>query len=84
MGLPVEPVTLSQGQIQELAERLSLLRHNVNNHLSLIVAALELIRRKPELAPRFLDNLAQQPDKIIEEMRAYSEHLEKTCGITRP
>ena len=46
MALPSEPVTFSPGELQELNRKLSDMRHDINNHLSLIVAALELIRYK--------------------------------------
>ena len=65
MALPQNPVTLTPEQIGELNEKLSKTRHDVNNCLSLIVAAIELTRRKPELAARMTDTIAQQPDKII-------------------
>lgn len=83
MALPQTPVTLTPEQIGELNEKLSRTRHDVNNCLSLIVAAIELMRRKPELAPRMTDTIAQQPDKIIAELRAFSAEFEQTFGITR-
>ena len=52
MATPTEPVTLSAKQVQELDEKLTTLRHDVNNHLSLVMAAVELIRRRPEIADR--------------------------------
>ncbi len=83
MALPQTPVTLTPEQIEELNEKLSKTRHDVNNCLSLIVAAIELTRRKPELAARMTDTIAQQPDKIINELRDFSAEFEKTFGITR-
>lgn len=83
MGLPNQPVTLSPEQIEELNKKLSTMRHNVNNHLALIVAGTELIRRKPELAAKFLDSIGQQPDRIMSEMRAFSDQFEAMCQITR-
>jgi len=44
MAFPTEPVTLTVGELQELNRKLSDMRHDINNHLSLMVAALELIR----------------------------------------
>lgn len=82
MGLPDQPVTILPGQIAELNQKLSNLRHNVNNHLSLIVAAAELIRRKPEIAPRLIDSLVEQPQKIINELKLFSAELEGALGIT--
>ena len=83
MGLPQNPVTLTPAQVEELNAKLSDARHNVNNYLSLIVAATELIRRKPEMTPRMLETVGQQPDKITSELRKVSELFEQTLGITR-
>jgi hypothetical protein len=83
MALPQNPVTLTPEQIGALNEKLSKARHDVNNCLSLIVAAVELTRRKPELAARMTDTIAQQPDKIIGELRAFSAEFEQAFGITR-
>lgn len=83
MAMPQSPVTLTPEQVAALNEKLATTRHDINNHLSLIVAALELIRRKPEMTPRLLDNIAQQPDKIIAQMRGFSNEFERTFGITK-
>lgn len=82
MGLPHQPVPLSPEQVAELSRKLSDLRHNVNNHLALMVAALELIRRKPEMIQRMVDNLTEQPQKILDEIKKFSEELEKVLRIT--
>ena len=58
MGLPQNAITLTPEQIAALNEKLSVTRHDINNHLSLIVAAVELLRRKPEMAPKLLDSLS--------------------------
>jgi len=50
MALPTNPVTLSSGELKELNQKLSDMRHDINNHLSLIVAALELIRHRMKKA----------------------------------
>ena len=83
MAMPQSPVTLTPEQIAGLNEKLSVTRHDINNTLSLIVAAVELIRRKPEMTPRLLESIGQQPDKIIAQMRAFSTEFEQTFGITR-
>jgi len=46
--VPSQPVTLSVEQIEELNQKLSNMRHDINNNLSLILAATELIRHKPQ------------------------------------
>jgi uncharacterized coiled-coil DUF342 family protein len=83
MGLPTAPVTLTVEQIDDLYKRLSNLRHDVNNHLSLIVAAAELIKLNPDLVKRMCATLAEQPPKISEEMTKFSAAFEDLLGITR-
>jgi len=41
MGLPIQPVTLTVEQLGELNRQLGNMRHDINNNLSLIVAAAE-------------------------------------------
>jgi hypothetical protein len=83
MGLPEKTVALSPEQIAELNKKLSTMRHNVNNYLAMIVAASELLKRKPELADRMIDNILQQPEKIISEVRTFSDDFESFLGISR-
>jgi hypothetical protein len=83
MALPNTPVTLTVEQIDQLNRRLSTMRHDVNNHLSLIVAAAELIRFNPEMIPRMSTTLVEQPGKITEQMNQFSLELERALGITR-
>lgn len=82
MGLPDAPLTLSPAEIVELNHKLSTMRHNINNHLALIVAAVEVIKRKPEMGPKLLENMAQQPDKIINEVRKFSLDFEHTLRLS--
>lgn len=83
MALPINPVTLSVEQINELNQKLSELRHDVNNNLSLIMATVELIRRRPESANRLLGALDEQPRKVVESVSQFSRHLEALLHITR-
>jgi hypothetical protein len=83
MGLPTQPVQLSVEQIDDLNRKLSSMRHDVNNQLSLILAAIELIRYKPDMLQRMTENLIQQPPKITETMSKFSLEFEKVFGITR-
>jgi hypothetical protein len=84
MALPTEPVTLSVEQINELNRKLSAMRHDVNNQLSLIMAAVELIRRRPEGAERMLAMLVEQPHKISESLTKFSGDVEAALRITKP
>ncbi len=84
MAAPQQPVSLSPEQIADLNRKLSDARHNVNNYLALIVAATELMRRKPETAERMLNTLAEQPERIVAELQKFSRDFEQTLGINRP
>jgi hypothetical protein len=84
MTLPHKPVTLSLEQIAGLNQKLADLRHDVNNNLSLIAAAAELIRRNPESAGRLSNTLVEQPQKISGTIAQFSRDLETALGITRP
>jgi len=84
MPLPSEPVTLSVKQIAELNEKLGTLRHDVNNNLSLITAATELMRRRPETAERMWGTLVEQPHKVAESVSQFSRELEALLHITKP
>jgi hypothetical protein len=83
MGKLYEPVTLSPEQIETLNQKLSDMRHDVNNFLSLVVAAAELIRHKPEMTERMTNTVAEQPPKIIKAITQFSKEFEETFGITR-
>jgi len=84
MLLPDRPVTLNVEQIGELNNKLAALRHDVNNNLALIIAAVEIIRRKPESAERMWNGLTDKPHKIAGSVAQFSLELEKALGITRP
>lgn len=80
MSTSNDAVTLTREQVEELNRSLSHLRHNVNNHLSLIVAAAELVRRKPDMAARMMANLVEQPQKIVEEIRRFSDDFNRVLA----
>ncbi|HZR19831.1 MAG TPA: hypothetical protein VFE51_21275 [Verrucomicrobiae bacterium] len=84
MGLPTEPVTLTVAQLDELNRKLANMRHDINNNLSLIVAAMELIRHKPQMTERMMATLGEQPAKIGDAIGKFSAEFERTFGITRP
>ncbi len=84
MGLPNQPVTLDVEQIDELNKKLAGMRHDINNTLSLIVAAAELMRVKPQMAERMLATMMEQPAKITASMGEFTASFERTVGITRP
>jgi two-component sensor histidine kinase len=83
MPPPYGPLTLAPADLQELERLLSELRHNINNNLSLIVAATELIRRKPEIAARMMETIAQQPPKVLNELKVFSDRVEAILQIVK-
>jgi hypothetical protein len=83
MAAPTEPLTLTPEQLNELNQHLSHMRHEINNQLSLIVAALELLRFKPEMRDRMLSTMGQQPPKIMAEVTKFSAEFERICKIPR-
>jgi len=84
MPLPSQPVTLTVEQLANLNGKLSTMRHDINNHLSLIIAAVELIRHKPQMAERMMATLIEQPPKISATLLKFSAEFDRTLGITRP
>ena len=83
MGLPAQAVSLNPEDVAELNRKLADLRHGINNHLTLVVTALELIRRKPESAQRLAESLVDQPRRIREDINQFSLDFEQALGITR-
>jgi hypothetical protein len=83
MGIPKVPPALNEEQLIELNSKLSHMRHEINNQLSLVVAALELIRFRPEMRERMINTLGEQPPKIMAEVAKFTAEFEQTFGITR-
>lgn len=83
MGLPLKPITLSPEQVADLNQKLSVMRHNVNNHLALFTAAGEILQIKPDSVARVAGYLQERPEQISQEIRAFSDEFERLCGITR-
>jgi hypothetical protein len=81
MPLPDQPVSLTVEQIAELNSKLSAMRHDINNHLSLIIASVELIRYKPETAERMMTTLVEQPPRIASALQRFSAEFEQALGI---
>ena len=83
MAVSIQPVTLAPEQVAELHGKLAEFRHNLNNHLTLIMSAAELIKRKPEAALRMADTILTPSRKILDEIQVLSRELERGLGITR-
>lgn len=83
MVLPEQPVTLTVEQIAALNQELATMRHDINNNLSLVMAAVELIRAKPQLTERMVGTLVEQPPKISQAMMSFCAQFEKALEIKR-
>jgi len=83
MAKPTKPVALSMEQIGELNQKLSTLRHDMNNSLSLIAATVSLIRHRPTVTEQMWNTLAEQPRKIGDSFSQFARDLEAVLHITR-
>lgn len=83
MAKPTKPVTLSMEQIGELNQKLSTMRHDLNNSLSLIAASVSLIRHRPTVTEQMWNTLAEQPRKIGDSFSQFARDLETVLHITK-
>lgn len=83
MEIPTNPVTVTPEQLKEINKKLSHMRHEINNQLALVVAALELIRFRPEMRDKMLETVGQQTPKITAELVKFSTEFEQMFGISR-
>ena len=83
MGVPNTPPKLTEAQLAELNAKLAHMRHEINNQLALVVAALELLRFRPEMRDKMLITISQQPPMIIAEVAKFSAEFEQAFGATR-
>ena len=81
MSTTAETVTLTRQQVEELTKQLATMRHDVNNNLSLVVAAAELIKFNPASAERMANTLAEQPPKIGEHLAKFNAAFERALGL---
>lgn len=78
-----EPVTLTPEAVRSLLKDLSQARHDVNNSLALISAAVELIKMQPESLSKLLPTLSEQPDRIAKSLSSLSVRLEQSVAPQR-
>lgn len=83
MGLPTQTVTFNPDQVAELNRMLADARHAINNHLTVITTAIELIRRDPSAAARLVQTMTGRPELIRKEMLQFSSAYEQAFGIPR-
>ncbi|HOX58636.1 MAG TPA: hypothetical protein P5205_20070 [Candidatus Paceibacterota bacterium] len=75
---------MTAAQVTELNSKLSLMRHDINNYLSLIVASVELIRYRPETAESMMETITKQPQRIGDALQKFSAEFERLLGVTGP
>ena len=83
MPVTTQDAQLSAEQVKDLNGKLATMRHDINNALSLMLAATELIRHKPAMAEKMLETLCEQPSKVTEAIGKFSNEFESTFGIKR-
>jgi adenosine/AMP kinase len=83
MLLPSQPVILTVEQLADLNQKLSVMRHDINNGLAVTIAVAELMRRKPQNAENMADSLIEQARKIGAAILQFSKEFDSASGITR-
>lgn len=81
MALPNQPVTLTVQQIEELNSKLSHLRHQVNNYISIMTMAADVAQFKPEMVRKMPSIIVEQSGNIKDQVKSFSETLERMLGI---
>jgi len=77
------PLLLQGEDITHLRGQFALMRDNVTNCLSLIVAAADLIEFNPETTERMISSLLEQPARIAEELGEFGVEFDRVLGIVR-
>jgi len=83
MAPEVKSLQLSLEEVEQLNQKLIQTRHTINNQLSLIIAAVELMKRKPDAAERLIEEMATQPSRIAAEIEEFSRLFEITLRTGR-
>lgn len=81
--LPDNPVTLNTQQIDEFNRKLSKMRHDIANHLTVVITAAELASHAPERAKDHLVLLLGQTPKITEAVKGFTAEFDRILGISR-
>ncbi|MEO7297357.1 MAG: hypothetical protein ABI042_02130 [Verrucomicrobiota bacterium] len=81
MPIPNNPVTLTPQQVDELYKKLAKMRHDINNHLSLIGFAVEILRTKTDMVERMIGTISDQSPKIQADLAKYTAEFEQALGM---
>jgi hypothetical protein len=80
--LPAAPVTLAVGQVNDLNQRLSEMRHDIRNRLAVIVAVAEIIKLNPTRNLEKLSGILDEIPRILERISEFTGEFEKTLSIS--
>jgi N-acetylmuramic acid 6-phosphate (MurNAc-6-P) etherase len=83
MVLPTHTITLTSEQVQALHQSLEDMRHSINNQLSVVVAAVDVVTKTPGIDGRIILLLEGHSGKIAEEVSSFFVEFERALGITR-
>ncbi len=72
---------LSSGGYGSLSERLSKMRHDIRGSLTILVAGCDMIRMKPELSEKYLNQFSEKSQQIIHLMDEFSRHFERYASL---
>jgi hypothetical protein len=84
MGLPYKPVSLSAEQVGKLNDQLSTMRHQINNHLTVMSLVAEQALGASDAAPQRISTLLKQVPEVTELLKTFSAEFERTLGISKP
>jgi hypothetical protein len=79
-----ENIQLTPEQARHIVGELRKMRHDINNHLAVIMATAELLRERPDMAERLLPSLAAKPASISTSIKAFSAEFEKVFQPAQP
>jgi hypothetical protein len=72
---------LSSGGYGSLSERLSMMRHDIRGSLTIVVSGCDMIRMKPELSDKYLNQFSEKSKQIIQLMDEFSHYFERYASL---
>lgn len=80
---PEHPINLTPERIDELNRKLCDMRHDINGHLTLVVAAVELMRLQPASAAQRMTTIMDQVPRITGSMAKFTKEFEAILQIRK-
>lgn len=82
MTLPTKPAVLTVEQIAALNNKLTVMRHDIANHVQIVSVYAEMARMKPAELNARMALLLERAMKIPEEMRKFTVEFQSALGFT--